>query len=159
MNILITVGIFPPDIGGPAVFVPKIAKHLLNQGHEIQIICLADDLSVDNENQLNVRRIKRSTNLLLRWIKTVFLIIKYGRKSDVVFVNGLGVEAAIANIFLKKRIVRKIVGDPVWERFYNKNKTKKNFDDFQKINSSWNIKIQKLLRNWSITSSETIITP
>ena len=159
MNILITVGIFPPDIGGPAVFVPKIAKHLLNQGHEIQIICLADDLSVDNENQLSVRRIKRSTNLLLRWIKTVFLIIKYGRKSDVVFVNGLGVEAAIANIFLKKRIVRKIVGDPVWERFYNKNKTKKNFDDFQKINFSWNIGIQKLLRNWSINSSEIIITP
>ena len=159
MNILITVGIFPPDIGGPAVFVPKIAKHLENQGHEIQIICLADDLSVDNEDQLNVRRIKRSTNLLLRWIKTLFLIITYGRNSDVIFVNGLGVEAAIANIFLRKRIVRKIVGDPVWERFYNKNKTKKNFDDFQKINFSWNIGIQKLLRNWSINSSEIIITP
>ena len=159
MNILITVGIFPPDIGGPAVFVPKIAKHLENQGHEIQIICLANDLSVDNEDQLNVRRIKRSTNLLLRWIKTLFLIITYGRNSDVIFVNGLGVEAAIANIFLRKRIVRKIVGDPVWERFYNKNKTKKNFDDFQKINSSWNMKIQKLLRNWSINSSEIIITP
>ena len=159
MNILITVGIFPPDIGGPAVFVPKIAKHLENQGHEIQIICLADDLSVDNEDQLNVRRIKRSTNLFLRWIKTFFLIVTYGRNSDVIFVNGLGIEAAIANIFLRKRIVRKIVGDPVWERFYNKNKTKKNFDDFQKINFSWNIGIQKLLRNWSINSSEIIITP
>jgi glycosyltransferase involved in cell wall biosynthesis len=159
MNILITVGIFPPDIGGPAVFVPKIAKHLENQGHEIQIICLADDLSVDNEDQLSVRRIKRSTNLLLRWIKTFFLIVTYGRNSDVIFVNGLGIEAAIANIFLRKRIVRKIVGDPVWERFYNKNKTKKNFDDFQKINFSWNIGIQKLLRNWSINSSEIIITP
>ena len=159
MNILITVGIFPPDIGGPAVFVPKIAKHLENQGHEIQIICLADDLSVDNEDQLSVRRIKRSTNLLLRWIKTFFLIVNYGRNSDVIFVNGLGIEAAIANIFLRKRIVRKIVGDPVWERFYNKNKTKKNFDDFQKINFSWNIGIQKLLRNWSINSSEIIITP
>jgi len=159
MNILITVGIFPPDIGGPAVFVPKIAKHLENQGHEIQIICLADDLSVDNEDQLSVRRIKRSTNLLLRWIKTFFLIVTYGRNSDVIFVNGLGIEAAIANIFLRKRIVRKIVGDPVWERFYNKNKTKKNFDDFQKISFSWNIGIQKLLRNWSINSSEIIITP
>jgi glycosyltransferase involved in cell wall biosynthesis len=159
MNILITVGIFPPDIGGPAVFVPKIAKHLENQGHEIQILCLADDLSVDNEDELSVRRIKRSTNLLLRWIKTFFLIVTYGRNSDVIFVNGLGIEAAIANIFLRKRIVRKIVGDPVWERFYNKNKTKKNFDDFQKINFSWNIGIQKLLRNWSINSSEIIITP
>ena len=28
MDILITVGIFPPDIGGPASFVPKIAKKL-----------------------------------------------------------------------------------------------------------------------------------
>ena len=26
MDILITVGIFPPDIGGPASFVPKISK-------------------------------------------------------------------------------------------------------------------------------------
>ena len=26
MDILITVGIFPPDVGGPASFVPKIAK-------------------------------------------------------------------------------------------------------------------------------------
>jgi glycosyltransferase involved in cell wall biosynthesis len=159
MNILITVGIFPPDIGGPAVFVPKIAKHLEKQGHEIKIICLADEINVGNEDQLSVRRIKRSTNLLLRWIKTLFLMITYGRKSDVIFVNGLGIEAAIANILLRKRIVRKIVGDPVWERFYNNNKTKKNFDDFQKINVSWNMKIQKLLRNWSINSSEIIITP
>ena len=28
MKILITVGIYPPDIGGPASFVPKIAKML-----------------------------------------------------------------------------------------------------------------------------------
>jgi hypothetical protein len=28
MNILITVGIFPPDIGGPASFVPKISEFL-----------------------------------------------------------------------------------------------------------------------------------
>ena len=35
MDILITVGIFPPDIGGPASFVPKIAKYLNNKGHNV----------------------------------------------------------------------------------------------------------------------------
>ena len=42
MDILITVGIFPPDIGGPASFVPKIAKYLINKGHNVKIICLSD---------------------------------------------------------------------------------------------------------------------
>jgi hypothetical protein len=55
------------------------------------------------------------------------------RKSDILFVNGLGVEAAIANLYLRKKIVRKIVGDPVWERFYNKKRTSETFDDFQNI--------------------------
>ena len=41
MDILITVGIFPPDIGGPASFVPKISKYLINKGHNIKIICLS----------------------------------------------------------------------------------------------------------------------
>ena len=28
MNILITTGIYPPDVGGPATFVPQIADKL-----------------------------------------------------------------------------------------------------------------------------------
>ena len=42
MNILITVGIFPPDIGGPASFVPKISNFLIENGHNVKIICLAE---------------------------------------------------------------------------------------------------------------------
>ena len=123
MNILITVGIFPPDIGGPASFVPKIANHLINMDNEVKIICLADEENLMLKHELDVLRIKRSTFLPIRWFKTISLIIKHGRKSDILFVNGLGVEAAIANLYLRKKIVRKIVGDPVWERFYNKKRT------------------------------------
>jgi len=43
MNILITVGIFPPDVGGPASFVPKITNHLINMDNKVKIICLADE--------------------------------------------------------------------------------------------------------------------
>ena len=159
MNILITVGIFPPDIGGPASFVPKIAKHLINMDNEVKIICLADEENLLLEDELDVLRIRRSTYLPIRWFKTISLIIKHGRKSDILFVNGLGVEAAIANLYLRKKIVRKIVGDPVWERFYNKKRTSETFDDFQNLKHNLNVRIQKLIRNWSISSSEVVITP
>ena len=159
MNIIITVGIFPPDIGGPASFVPKIANHLINMDNKVKIICLADEENLLLEDELDVLRIRRSTYLPIRWFKTISLIIKHGRKSDILFVNGLGVEAAIANLYLRKKIVRKIVGDPVWERFYNKKRTSETFDDFQNLKQNLNVRIQKLIRNWSISSSDVVITP
>ena len=159
MNILITVGIFPPDIGGPASFVPKISDFLIKNGHNVKIICLSEVRNIHTENNLDVIRIKRSKNLPIRWIKTIYQIVKNGRRSDLIFVNGLGVESTIANLILKKQLIRKIVGDPVWERAYNKKRTTESFDDFQNNKHSFIIEIQKLLRNWSINSAEIVITP
>ena len=36
MNILITTGIFPPDVGGPAKFVPLLGNKL-SENHNIEI--------------------------------------------------------------------------------------------------------------------------
>ena len=159
MNILITVGIFPPDIGGPASFVPKISDFLIENGHNVKIICLSEVGNIHTEDHLDVIRIKRSNNLPMRWIKTIYQIVKNGRRSDLIFVNGLGVESAIANLILQKQLIRKIVGDPVWERAYNKKRTTESFDDFQNNKHSFLIEVQKLLRNWSINSAEIVITP
>ena len=159
MNILITVGIFPPDIGGPASFVPKISDFLIKNGHDVKIICLSEDENIYIEDKLNVIRIRRSNKLPIRWLKTIYQIIKNGIKSDLIFVNGLGIESAVANLLLRKRIIRKIVGDPVWERAYNQKKTLDTFDNFQINKHPLIIEIQKLTRNWSINSAELIITP
>ena len=159
MNILITVGIFPPDIGGPASFVPKISDFLIENGHNVKIICLSEVGNINTEDNFDVIRIKRSNNLPIRWIKTIYQIVKNGRRSDLIFVNGLGVESTIAALILKKKIIRKIVGDPVWERAYNQKKTIESFDEFQNNKHSFLIELQKLLRNWSVNSAEVVITP
>ncbi|HEX8279958.1 MAG TPA: hypothetical protein VF551_01165, partial [Chthoniobacterales bacterium] len=44
MRILIVTGIFPPDRGGPASYVPKIAAALEARGHELEVVCLSDSL-------------------------------------------------------------------------------------------------------------------
>ncbi|MDC3404458.1 glycosyltransferase family 4 protein [Acidimicrobiia bacterium] len=159
MNILITVGIFPPDIGGPASFIPKISNFLIENGHNVKIICLSEVGNNHIEDNLDVIRIRRSNNLPIRWLKTIYQIVKNGRNSDLIFVNGLGVESTIATLILKKKLIRKIVGDPVWERAYNQKKTIESFDEFQNNKHSFLIEVQKLLRNWSINSAEIVITP
>ena len=159
MDILITVGIFPPDIGGPASFVPKISKYLISKGHSVKILCLSDKDNLTYKDELNVIRINRNLPIIFRWLKTIVKIYSNSKKSDLIFVNGLGTETTIANLFIRKKVIRKIVGDPVWERVYNKNLIDESFDDFQENNHGLSISLQKMIRNWSINKSNLIITP
>ena len=158
MKILITVGIFPPDIGGPASFVPKIAELYSNSGHDITVVCLTDRKQTDNLN-FKVVRILRNQNLLIRWIKTVSQIIRQGYNADLFFVNGLPMESYIANIFTRKKLIRKIVGDWAWERGMNKKIINESFDEFQNNKHNLHLEIAKFSRGWTATKADLIITP
>ena len=160
MRVLVTVGIFPPDIGGPATFVPKIAKYFQDElNYEIEILTLSDNKNSNINDDFSVKRIDRNLPIIYRWLKTIFTIYKLGKNKDLIFVNGLGTEATIANIFLKKKIIRKIVGDPVWERAYSKAKISESFDEFQVKNYGFSISLQKKVRSFSIKKSDIVITP
>ena len=160
MKILVTVGIFPPDIGGPATFVPQLVNYLQNEhNYEIEILTLSENKNLKMKDELFVNRINRNLPLVYRWLTTILTIYKLGKNKDLIFVNGLGTETTIANFFLKKKIIRKIVGDPVWERAYKKAKTFETFDDFQVKNYGISIFVQKKIRNLSIKNSDIVITP
>ena len=160
MRVLVTVGIFPPDIGGPATFVPKIAKYFQDElNYEIEILTLSDNKNSNINDDFSVKRIDRNLPIIYRWLKTIFTIYKLGKNKDLIFVNGLGTEATIANIFLNKKIIRKIVGDPVWERAYSKAKISESFDEFQVKNYGFSISLQKKLRSFSIKKSDIVVTP
>ncbi len=157
---LVTVGIFPPDIGGPATFVPKIAKYFQDElNYEIEILTLSDNKNSNINDDFSVKRIDRNLPIIYRWLKTIFTIYKLGKNKDLIFVNGLGTETTIANIFLKKKIIRKVVGDPVWERAYSKAKISESFDEFQVKNYGFSISLQKKVRSFSIKKSDIVVTP
>ena len=160
MRILVTVGIFPPDIGGPATFVPIIAKYFQDElNYEIEILTLSDNKNSNINDDFSVKRIDRNLPIIYRWLKTIFTIYKLGKNKDLIFVNGLGTETTIANIFLKKKIIRKIVGDPVWERAYSKARISESFDEFQVKNYGFSISLQKKVRSFSIKKSDIVVTP
>ncbi len=158
MKILVTTGIFPPDVGGPAKFVPLIANKLSKE-NKLKVITLSENSVEDSSKDYEVFRIIRNQNKVSRFIKTLILIIKNGKDADVIFVNGLWLEVYISNWFIRKKIIRKIVGDPVWEKFYTQYKTDDDFDSFQE--KKYNIKVQflKFLRNTALKSANTIVVP
>ena len=158
MKILITVGIYPPDIGGPASFVPRIAKLLEENECEVTVICLSDEKILDDE-PYKIIRILRNQNLIIRWIKTVLNMLSHGRDAEVIFVNGLPMEAYIANLFLRKKLIRKIVGDWAWERGRNKGIINDSFDEFQKNKHNLHLEIAKFSRGWTATKANLVITP
>ena len=119
---------------------------------------MSNEKILDNE-PYKIIRILRNQNLIIRWIKTVFNMIAYGRNAELIFVNGLPMEAYIANLFLRKKLIRKIVGDWAWERGRNKGITNDSFDEFQKNKHNLHLEIAKFSRGWTATKSDLVITP
>lgn len=160
MKILIVVGIFPPDIGGPATFVPLIANKLVDKGYSVTVVCLSDKLNhEDSLYKFKIHRIKRRQNLIIRWLKTISAITKYGINSKLIFVNGLPMESYISNILTRKKTIRKVVGDWAWERGRNLNLTSDAFDEFQHNSHSLHLEIAKFSRGWTARKVDLVITP
>ena len=42
MKFLVITGIFPPDIGGPATYVPQVATALVEHQHTAVVVTLSD---------------------------------------------------------------------------------------------------------------------
>ena len=117
MKILVITPIFPPDIGGPASYVPAVSASLVEKGHAVTVLTLSDVLTHDDSGYLfPVIRILRPAARVMRMLQTIALIVRQGRPADVLFVNGLALEAVLANLYLRKPLVQKIVGDLAWER-------------------------------------------
>jgi len=160
MKILIVTGIFPPDIGGPASYVPAIAEAPKERGHSLQIITLSDRVCrQDDVYSFPVVRIPRSTFRPNRVLKTVLKIIELGKTADLMFVHGLALEAVLANFIIKKPLVQKIVGDLAWERARTFEGITDTIDVFQ--NKKYGIRIEtvKRLRKYWVKKSSMIITP
>jgi glycosyltransferase involved in cell wall biosynthesis len=160
MNVLMITGIFPPDIGGPASYVPAIASSLVQRGHKITVITLSDATThIDGEYPFTVIRIGRSILRPIRVLKTVSSIIRQGKHADLLFVHGLALEAVAANLLLHKPLVQKIVGDLAWERTCSQGIIQDDIEAFQRIRYGLKIELTKKLRSFWVRKSDSIITP
>ena len=161
MKILVITGIFPPDIGGPATYVPTISSELVKRGHKVTVVTLSeargdhDDISYP----FRIRRVRRGLFMPWRFLLTVMAILREGSRVQLLYVNGLYIEAVVANLFLRKPMVQKIVGDWAWERATNKRWVADTFEEFQKCRHGLKVEALKFLRRFCARRADVMIVP
>lgn len=161
MRILLTTGIYPPDIGGPATFIPEIATSLVEMGHQVTVLTLTNDIDRVENSDFTIHYICRKRLRAYRQLKTVFFLLKYLKKSDFVFANGLHEEVGTSLKILKSFSgfsAAKIVGDPVWERAVNNFDTKSRIDEFS-ANKNLKYWLQRQLLVKSLNEFKLITAP
>jgi glycosyltransferase involved in cell wall biosynthesis len=160
VRILIVTGIFPPDIGGPATYVPQIAEGLAQRGHAVTVVTLSDRLDhEDGGYPFRVIRLPRRAFRPWRMGRTVLVLLRLGRRADVLFVNGLALESVLANFVLRKPLVMKVVGDLAWERATGRGWTADDFETFQRRRYGLRIELLKALRSWWTRRADRVIVP
>ena len=158
MKILLVSGIYPPDIGGPATYIPELASYLSDKGHELRILTLAEDASQQAGDELFVTRIQRKLPKILRMTITIAKIV-FTPRGYKIFANGLHEEVGISLLIRRRHAIAKIVGDPVWERSRNRNETKKSIEEFNKAIDSTRSSFERKLLTLGLNKFEAVTCP
>ena len=119
MRVLITSPVFPPDLGGPAVYVPSLARFLVERGHEVQVVAFCSDPDPKGY-PFPVRAIARGS-LPVRYLKAAWAVFQAAREVDVVYVNEhLALLHVAAARLAGRPVMIRIMVDGAWEISHRK---------------------------------------
>ena len=117
MRVLLTTGIFFPDVGGPATHVRKIAEHFSSLGWRVTVVAFGDHKS--SSEAYKVIRISRKWGKLISWKLYALAVAWESLRSDVIYAFDLttaGIPSAFFAKLFRKPFILRIGGDPIWER-------------------------------------------
>jgi len=173
-KITIAAGIFPPDIGGPATYVVKLAEALIRKDWRVNVVCYSSQndkqvleegnstLPVAGVRGFEVYRILRKGSFLSRYWRYFWHVVKVSRDVDVIYAQGpisAGLPALFAAKLLRKKFVVKVVGDPAWEQAMGKGLVKDMIDEFQVKKYGGRVKRLKKIRSFVCKRADKVITP
>lgn len=131
MRFLLITAIYPPDIGGPASYVPKVADALAAGGHYVTVLTMSDGGGVEKTSFGELVRVDRRRSVFLRKLAAGKAVFRLARRADVIYVNGLFEEVWPMLLLRRRRVVAKVVGDWAWERMRLRGAYQGSIDQFQ----------------------------
>jgi len=148
MKILITTGIYPPDIGGPATYSKLLMDELPQRGIEVKVLSFGE-----------VKYLPK----IIRHFVYFFKIFNQAQGVDILYAQdpvSVGLPTALANIFLGKKFFIRIAGDYAWEQGVQRFGVKDELDTFSLKNDySWFVKFLKKIQTWVAERSDQVIVP
>ncbi|MCB9914931.1 MAG: glycosyltransferase family 4 protein [Planctomycetes bacterium] len=149
MRVLITSPIFPPDLGGPSVYVPSLGRFLVERGHRVKVVAFCSDPEPQGY-AFPVRAIPRGP-LPVRYLKAFFAVLAEAGDCDVVYVQEhLALLHVLAARLRGKPVMIRIMVDGAWEIAHRKGWC--GDDDivtFQGKDYGWQVRLTRFLqRRW-----------
>jgi glycosyltransferase involved in cell wall biosynthesis len=131
-KVLLVTNIFPPQIGGPATFIDRLAHSLASRDHAVTVVCSSNGRPhpADASRPFAVRRVSIASRERYEVLVRLRLALEMARHR-LIFVNGLEQYVTQVNRILRRRSILKIVGDTVWEQARNRGLTHLSIDEFQ----------------------------
>lgn len=119
MRVLITTPVFPPDLGGPAVYVPSLGRFLVERGHDVEVIAFCSDPTPEGF-PFRVYSISTRSNAV-RYVQAFFAVLRAAGRFDVVYVNEhLALLHVLAAKLRGKPVMIRIMVDGAWEISHRK---------------------------------------
>ncbi len=148
LKILITTGIFPPKIGGPAQYAKHLKKAFVRAGHSAKV----RTFGLEDYLPTGVRHLYFLLKIIPAaiWSDTVFILDTFSVGLPTIF---------LCKILGKKGIIR-TGGDFLWEQYVERTKKKvllRNFYQSEISNFSRKEKIIFKLTKWTLRNASKII--
>lgn len=114
MKILIAAGIYPPEIGGPATIMSKLAEDLKRAGHEVTVVTYGDP-SMKTDGVIRVPRLGSVLSRYGRFASAVKNVLKPDMTVLATDVFSVGIPARLALMGRRNRLVVRLGGEWMWE--------------------------------------------
>lgn len=118
MRIVLATPIYPPDIGGPAVYAQKLKEGLEKRGNAIKVV-----------SYRGLARYPQPLRILFYFLN----LFKNALNCDLIYIFNLtscGLPAYWVSHILKKKFIVRIGGDFLWERAVESGRTKETLSEY-----------------------------
>lgn len=154
MRIVLLPGIWPPDVGGPATHAPDLARFLVERGHDVRVVTMADAEPADRP--CPVETVRRSLPFPLRYGLVAAKGARAARRADVVYASATYAAAAAAATLARRPLVAKLVSDPAYERAVRYRLFHGTLEEFQAADAA---RVLKVMRTRALRVARRIVVP
>ncbi len=147
IKILLTTGIYPPEIGGPATYTALLEKEMPKRGIEVEVLPFR-----------TVRKFPKIIRHLVFFIKALL----GGRDKDLLYTQdavSVGFPTMLAAKILRKPFLIRVPGDYAWEQSTQRFGVKETIDEFQNKKYGWRVELLRKIEAATVRNANLAITP
>ncbi len=147
IKILVTTGIYPPEIGGPATYTALLEKEMPKHGIEVFVLPFR-----------TVRHLPKIIRHFIFFLK----VLNMGRKVNVLYTQdpvSVGFPTMLTSKILGKSFLIRVAGDYAWEQATQRYAISDNIDDFQGKKYGFKTEILRKIQSITVRNADMAITP